>query len=544
MADQWYYRMFGQDFGPVTFDELKQLAELGSIASDDEVRRSSESNWVTAGSVADLGLASAALLSSPNRVAVTEAPAQNTPAGANDWYYMLKGRETGPIGFDNLVTLAEQGKLEANDEVKLGAAGKWRRVGSIGRLVAVLPYHEPVVAEPTPPKEKPRSKAAIATIQPTVPKPSAAPAAPEVRAVIDEGLIQAQATYAATDQAARSLVAWALAPNVDPAWWCWIGGAERGPIGFVQIYEWALAGQLQATDFIKNGMYGQYVHAANVPGLFNAVSLVVPARQALEIAKATAAANTARKSAPVVNVVEQPATSATMTPAGLNQKAAAPTAAASIEAPIRKSSGTVSTVTEPAAPPKPVEPSPKIETRESRPEPVAVAPRPNSGNYSVPTSPPSRPAVAPPRPSAASRRSSDSNAFDAIKDPKVLGGLGAAAALVLLYFGSQYLPFGSGKDLEIYQAAKAIVDDVRAARAANSGNFAEFKPRVDQLKEKYVPKLKEEANSARPAKQALLFAIRDELPRMMSSNLAEESPSEKNVVAHLRDAARHLGIKQ
>ena len=58
MADQWFYRMFGQDFGPVAFGELKELAELGSIASDDEVRNAGSSDWVTAGSIGELGLAS------------------------------------------------------------------------------------------------------------------------------------------------------------------------------------------------------------------------------------------------------------------------------------------------------------------------------------------------------------------------------------------------------------------------------------------------------------------------------------------------------
>lgn len=540
MAEQWYYRMFGQDFGPVTFEELKQLAELGSISSDDEVRMSDVSNWTTAGSVAALGLSATV-----NRGAVADAPSQNGPAGANDWYYMLQGREKGPIGFDNIVALAEQGKLEASDEVKLGATGKWRRVGSIGRLVAVLPYHAPAIPEPMPIRDKPRSKAAIDTVQPTPPKSSPSAVAQEIRPVIDEGLIQAQATYAATDQAARSLVSWALAPNVDPAWWCWIGGAERGPIGFVQIYDWTIAGQLQGTDFVKNGMYGQYVHAANVPGLFNAVSLVAPARQALDIAKATAEANAVRaaKSAPVVNVVVPPVAIPLAVQANPEQKASAAPVPSAASSPVRKSSATLTAVPEPVAPQKTVAPPPAIEIRPPQPDPVPIAPRPTSSNFNTPQAAAARPVTAPSRPSIPARKSADSSTFDAIKDPKVLGGIGAAAALVLLYFGSQYIPFGSGKDLEIYQQAMAIVVDVRAARASNSTDFAQFKTRVDQLKDKYVPKLKEEASSARPAKQALLFAIRDELPRMMSSNLSEESPPEKNAVAHLRDAAKYLGVK-
>src|SRR6185503_17321930 len=108
-------------------------------------------------------------------------------------------------------------------------------------------------------------------------------------------LSQAQTAYAAADQNARSQIQWAFAPNVDPTWWGWIGGAEYGPLGFLQIYELGSAGRLQATDFVKNGMYGQYVPAANLPGLFNAIGLMKQAAADLisakkQLAEATAAA--------------------------------------------------------------------------------------------------------------------------------------------------------------------------------------------------------------------------------------------------------------
>ncbi len=538
MAEQWYYRMFGQDFGPVSFDELKQLAELGSISADDEVRQSSAAAWSAAGSVTALGLSTS---SGPKSILATiaEAPVQPAPSGANDWYYKFHGQEMGPIGFEEIVAFAEQGQLEASDEVRLGASGKWRRVGSIGRLVAVLPYHEPAVPEPMPIKQKSEAQPAPAVAPASLVVATAPTASSPIVQIPDEGLIKAQASYTATDQAARTLVSWALAPNVDPTWWGWIGGVERGPIGFVQIYELAVSGQLQASDYVKNGMYGQYVHAANVPGLFNAVSLIVQAKQALEVAKATAAANAARvaKSNPVI------ATPAASVPAMPPRSAANLQTATPASLPVKKSSADIPVAPERVVPPKPVEPVRPVEVRAPEPQPAPVSPRPaSSGGFAAPQPSYSRPAT-PSRPSMAARRDSGPGVFDALKDPKVLGGIGAAVALVALAFGWQYLPLSSGKDLEIYRQAQALVTDVRAARAANSTDFSTFKTRAEQLKTKYVPDLKNEASNARPVKQSLLFALRDEIPRMVNGNLAVESPSEKSAMAHLQEAAKRLGVK-
>jgi hypothetical protein len=530
--------MFGQDFGPVSFDELKQLAELGSISSDDEVRQSSVAEWSAAGTVTALGLSTGG---GPKSIlaSIAEAPIQSAPSGANDWYYMFHGQEMGPIGFDEIVEFAEQGQLEASDEVRLGASGKWRRVGSIGRLVAVLPYHDPVVPEPMPIKQKTEAKP-IPVVTPTAAVPAAvAPTASNpVVQVPDEGLIRAQATYTATQQAARTLVSWALAPNVDPTWWGWIGGVERGPIGFVQIYELAVAGQLQASDYVKNGMYGQYVHAANVPGLFNAVSLIAQAKQALEIAQTIAAANATKaiKSNPAL------ATSAAAIPATPSGSTANLQTAAPNSPPIKKSAADIPVAPERVVPPKPVESIRPVEVRSPEPQPASFSPRPaSSGGFTAPQASYSRPAT-PSRPSMSARRDSGPGAFEAIKDPKVLGGLGVVVALVVLAFGWTSI-FGSGKDLEIYQHAHKLMSDIRTARTQKVTDFSVYKIRVDELKAQYVADLKSQASNSRPVKQALLFVLRDEFPRMVNGDLNEESPSEKNAAAHLQDAAKRLGLK-
>lgn len=553
MADQWYYRMFGQDFGPVSFNELKQLADLGSISPDDEVRQSSGANWTPASDVADLGLSAGQTKSAPT--AIAELPAPGGAAGANDWYYMFHGVEMGPIGFEEIVEFAQQGQLEANDEVRLGASGKWRRVGSIGRLVAVLPYHEPIT--PTPPPAVVAPRPVVKAPTPVQPEPAPAPVveaaietAPTPPAV-DTGLIQAEAAYLGATQAAKSLVAWALAPNLDPTWWGWIGGAERGPVGFVQIYDWATTGQLQLTDYVKNGLLGQYTPAANVPGLSNAVAIVASAKQALETAKAISAETAAlMRSNPVVAVPSTPAPARPSSPAVATVSAPAPAKPSKpdLETVAPRSVPTEAAVPAPAPrsieEPKPARASsPSIDTP---PAPISAPrpmPTPSVSSYAAAAMSPARPAPRPQPKSSRSSSSSDSGIGDMVKDPKVLGGIGAVALVVLLYFGAPYISLGAGKDGEIYRQSKQLLDDVRAARASNSTSFDAFKTRAQKLKDEYVPGLKEQASNQKPHKQALLFALRDEFPRMMGGNLAEESIAEKNVAAHLKIVADRLGLK-
>ncbi len=59
-----------------------------------------------------------------------------------EWYYSVGGFEMGPVSFEDLVALAQSQQIAAEDRVKAGVDGKWRAVGSIGRLMAVLPFQK------------------------------------------------------------------------------------------------------------------------------------------------------------------------------------------------------------------------------------------------------------------------------------------------------------------------------------------------------------------------------------------------------------------
>lgn len=60
--------------------------------------------------------------------------------GIDKWYVSVQGKTRGPATFDRLLKLAAAGQLKPETLVKLGLDGKWRSAGSIGRIVAVLPF--------------------------------------------------------------------------------------------------------------------------------------------------------------------------------------------------------------------------------------------------------------------------------------------------------------------------------------------------------------------------------------------------------------------
>jgi hypothetical protein len=141
MSAQWFYRVFDQEFGPVSIEELRQLAVNGIVASDSEVRSTESVDWVAAGTIKELGLQGVAKTPAPPVVGKTGSdPDLGVAKGADDWFYRRGEREFGPVSFDALLELARTEQVGADDSIKLGASGKWRRVGSVGRLMAVLPF--------------------------------------------------------------------------------------------------------------------------------------------------------------------------------------------------------------------------------------------------------------------------------------------------------------------------------------------------------------------------------------------------------------------
>src|SRR5262249_18016429 len=68
-------------------------------------------------------------------------------AVADDWYCLSSRLDPGPYRFATLVDEARCGRLSPEDQIRLGENGPWRRAGSMGRLMAVMPFQRPDLAE-------------------------------------------------------------------------------------------------------------------------------------------------------------------------------------------------------------------------------------------------------------------------------------------------------------------------------------------------------------------------------------------------------------
>ncbi len=618
MADQWFYRMFGEDFGPVSFEKLREMADKGTVGADDEVRSEGSDRWMRADSVEGLGLCTndggAVVATADNSDTATDL--STTPVGLDDWYCKVLDREMGPLSFEELVKYAEHENLSADDEVRLGANGKWRRVGSIGRLVAVLPYRPVESKTPVPAtKSKPATRSKTPAAEQPVVEPhqeeSSRPPAPardesavqvdlqaayqaayeQAKAQIAESMMaQAEAAFKAAEESVKAELAWAFAPNVNPDWWGFMGGVEFGPVGFMQVLALAKNGQLKPSDFVRNGPTGQFFPSSSAPGLYNAVATMGKATEALRLAKEQAQAAAALASPPPAvppQVLSKPATAVT-TPATNSATQTTPRENPGRTQPVeavvpkrRASDSTPEMSVRTESPRRPIveqpididleaelsamEVKPAVEVKRTKPVAAPVesrpvhTPSPMSGGYSSSISASSsysttRPAAAPPpvrptpRPAPSRGRSSSSSLSDSLavlKDPKALGAMGVLA-LVLLFVGWGYLPKSSAADRKHFQALKQIYDEIKSKRASNSNDYLPVMKQADQVSKAVTADLKTKASRDDLGKQSLLWAARDELPRVVTElkkSPATPSKAEEGFATRLWEAANHLGLK-
>jgi hypothetical protein len=99
------------------------------------------------------------------------------------------------------------------------------------------------------------------------------------------------------------------------------------------------------------------------------------------------------------------------------------------------------------------------------------------------------------------------------------------------------------KNLRCYREVGAILEDVHTARNSPSPDFNAVRKRAAAAKRTVVRDLKQTASTDTSVKQALRFAVRHELPRMMQGDLLEVSAVEQQFEASLDRAAQGLRLK-
>lgn len=182
--DACYCLVMGRELGPMSFEELGDLARKGELTPQHKVRLHAGMNWIEAGSIVGLfeselpagstDLASlmdsapaaeqadfelqratpgppardhaepgAQSLHSATSRPLTEqaaggAAAQRTEpksdqhdAAAREWYWRMMDQETGPFDFDAVFELAQNGRLAPTDELRRGRSGTWVKADTI-----------------------------------------------------------------------------------------------------------------------------------------------------------------------------------------------------------------------------------------------------------------------------------------------------------------------------------------------------------------------------------------------------------------------------
>ncbi len=508
--DSWYYKLFGDEFGPVTFDELVELAKGHVLSSDDEVRLGENGAWRRAGSMGQLmahmpsgahlpsgaGSLSGHSISIPTEAkhvsTSTSGSIQSKTDETTGWYYQVFGELFGPISFDDLVELAKNHTLSADDDVRFGENGAWRRAGSIGQLMAHLPFQagknafSVEVAKPAV-VEAPEDDFDLdenVTLKQSTPAPDARRerVAPAARAKVEEETVPAE-------------------PEVDPAkqvrWWCKIQDKEYGPVELSKLVDWATAGRLLRTDYVRFGL-DPYILADKLPGLFP------------ELPKA---AETETK--PEFNT-----TSRTQV-----MSAASPVAPAAT----------------PAHQPSSTEPTPAPRTDWS----AAAAQKPAT-NWQMNTPGAgagfNRPGM--PMGKPASKSGSSSIDFEKIKVP-LIGGVGAIALVALLYFALPYLPLGDSADVKMFKKLNAVAVELQSARTSEvppkKEEFAKIAKKMsDALKplEKDLKAMK--TGPAASKLKALAKALQDVSKEELTS---KPSDLEKGLGKKVADLAKLLKVK-
>ena len=509
--DSWYYKLFGDEFGPVTFDELVELAKSQVLASDDEVRLGESGAWRRAGSMGQLMAhmpsgahlpSGANSLSGHNITIPTEAKHASASASGSSqaettgWYYQAFGEEFGPISFDDLVELAKNQTLSADDDVRFGENGNWRRAGSIGQLMAHLPF------------QAQKNTFSVEVARPAVVQ------TPEEGFDLSDNVVlkqsapvsKARSEHVVPAEPAQVEETVPAEPEVDPAkqvrWWCKIQDKEYGPVELSKLVDWAAAGRLLRTDYVRFGL-DPYILADKLPGLFP------------ELPKA-------------VDTETKPEFSTT----SRTQVMSAGSHAAPASTPGYQ----------PPSSPAP-EPTPAPRTDWS----AAAAQKPAT-NWQMNTAGGgagfNRPGMPMGRPAAKS--SSGSFDFEKIKVP-VLGGVGAVALVALLYFALPYLPLGDSAEVKAFKKLNALAMEFTSARSA------EVPPKKEDL-QKLTSKI---TNSVKPIEKDLkgmksspsvskLRGLAKALLDVAKEDLTKKDPSdtEKGIGKKVSDLAKQLKLKK
>jgi hypothetical protein len=555
MAELWYYRLLGEEFGPVSATALRDLVAAGTLGASDEVRRDGEPRWQRAGDVdlAEAGAASHDVEAMPDLDSLLGAPA-SAPATAraggghgassdldamlapsaprrgrttaDAWYYRVSGQRFGPFDFDTLFEHASSGQFSRYDEIRAPGSDEWVEAHTMvglfpdenADLGALLVNEAPLPAsaapKPAPVKKQWYYRVLNQQLGPV-----------DFEGLFDlvmEGNLRPDDEIRESDQTAwqraDSLVG--LFPDdlsedaappaatheelaedsEDAEWYFKMDDQELGPVTFERLVQMAHSGRLQRADPIRPTKLGNWMAAESMVGLFP---------------EETTPVEPAPPKKPESSVPERPTGDA-------DDWAAAVLSEEEPEPPPRRS----------APEPRTPEPAAGRPAPTAAPEPAPAAAAALSIATKMAATASSQRATFTPPPKSSRKSSSGGGGLalppglaGSLSDPKVLGAVGAIVLVVALYFvpwGSFFSPafadlaaqleeiWGQVKPLHENQAPDAEWEAVAAqvkpklaeiAKEASDRGAGAGRPElqiVSVLASTSIPKVLDEKSKAKP----------------------------------------------
>jgi hypothetical protein len=573
LANGWYYRLLGEEFGPVSRPILDSLIASGQIGDSDEVREGDSGTWRPArelsattaanGATLDSGGGTVFSLDSLGDAGLELESNDSPPSRQQEWFYQSLDHEWGPFTFDELLDHARQGHFSPDDQIRMGRAGKWRRAGSMGRVMAVFPFTAPeaktISTEKPPIREtddefesriplreatpiesqvpSPPSPPAISAPPPPPPPPIAAPPAPPYGGM---------SPYLAPPVAPL----WGYhqpAPTVaDQGWYAWLDNIECGPMDYQQIINWVKSGRISANDFVKQGKYSQWSPASTILGL------APPQAPAPPPAPKPTPVATPSPTVPSVPVpaaakpalqLPPPSKPASVTPAG----AATPTSSSATSTAEGATKGSLGRPTLPAVPPRPAEPAlpPDAPSERKGINDWGTTTVKSTYNPALATSKSATTkTLAKPAP-ARSKKNSSGGGVDVnelIKDKRVLGGVGIVALIALGYVGFTLLPESSARYVEGHKKLAAIYKEIEK-KAGEGPSDNDWKAFGDQVKKQFTPISADLNKGKTHAAKSKLTAAVSSLKGAVGAKTPKDAESRlKSAKKSLDDAAKILKL--
>lgn len=133
---EWYCRLLGQELGPMTFDELQNMAQTGALHDDDDVRHGGSEPWDKAGRTRGLQFSPVATDAAASHDRSATLVPFGEAAHKREWYYEILGERMGPISFKVLAQAVAHGTLNLEDKARRGKVGAWSLVLDVPGLIS------------------------------------------------------------------------------------------------------------------------------------------------------------------------------------------------------------------------------------------------------------------------------------------------------------------------------------------------------------------------------------------------------------------------